>query len=63
MGDHRLYFNNPGDNLPPDERQAGALTGEAADHLDPPAGLAEGALDEIGVPDAVPVLSRGSAGT
>jgi hypothetical protein len=33
----------------PYQRQAGPLAGEAADDLHPPAGLAEGALDEVGV--------------
>ena len=34
------------------------LTGEATDHLDPAAGLAEGAFNEVGMPDALPVLAR-----
>jgi hypothetical protein len=42
----------------PDQRQAGTLAGEPADHLGPAAGLAEGALDEVGVPDPAPMLSR-----
>src|SRR5437016_2428963 len=40
----------------PDQRQAGPLAGESADHLDSAACLAEGALDEVGVPDATVVL-------
>ena len=32
--------------------------GQPADHLHPPACLAEGALDEVRVPDALPVLCR-----
>src|SRR4051812_41790440 len=36
----------------PHESEAGPLAGKPADHLDPPAGLAEGALDEVGVADA-----------
>ena len=41
----------------PDQGEAAGLAGEAADDLDPAAGLAEGPLDEVGVPDAVVVLS------
>jgi hypothetical protein len=40
----------------PHQAQAAALPGEPTDDLDPSAGLAEGALDEVGVPDAVVVL-------
>ena len=42
----------------PDQGHAAGLAGEPADDLDPAAGLAEGAFDEVGVPDAVPVLAR-----
>ena len=42
----------------PDQRQAALLTGQAADDLDPAAGLAEGALDQVGVADALAVLGR-----
>src|SRR5690348_15219744 len=34
----------------PDEGKAAGLAGQPSDDLDPPAGLAEGALDEVGVP-------------
>ena len=40
----------------PDQGEAAGLAGEPADDLDPAAGLAEGALDEVGVPDALVVL-------
>ena len=40
----------------PDQREAGALPGEASDHLAPPAGFAEGPLQQIGVPDPLPVF-------
>ncbi len=40
----------------PHQGQAAGLAGEPADDLDPAAGLTEGALDEVGVPDAVVVL-------
>ena len=40
----------------PEQAQAGGLAGEAADDLGAAAGLAEGALDEVGVPDPVVVL-------
>src|SRR5205807_10037507 len=33
----------------PHQRQAGVLAGKPADHLDPAAGLAKGALDEVGM--------------
>ena len=42
----------------PHQRRAGALPGEPTDDLDPPPGLAEGALDEVEVADASPVLGR-----
>src|SRR6266487_4128455 len=42
----------------PHEGEAAGLAGEPADDLDSPAGLAEGALDEVGVPYPVMVLSR-----
>jgi hypothetical protein len=42
----------------PDQRQAGALAGKPADDLHAPAGLAEGALDEVRVTDPVPVVGR-----
>jgi hypothetical protein len=42
----------------PHQRQARALAGEPADDLHPSAGLTEGALDEVRVPDALPVLGR-----
>jgi hypothetical protein len=41
----------------PDQRQAALLSGQPADHLDPAAGLAEGALDQVGVADALAVLA------
>src|SRR5260221_10214928 len=40
----------------PDQGEAAGLAGEPADDLDPAAGLAERALDEVGVPDPVVVL-------
>jgi len=42
----------------PDEVEAAGFAGEPADDLDPPAGFAEGALDEVGVPDPLVVLDR-----
>src|SRR6266542_6378583 len=42
----------------PDQRQAALFTGQAADHLDAAAGLPEGPLDQVGVADALAVLSR-----
>src|SRR6266540_1600781 len=39
-------------------RQAALFTGQAADHLDAAAGLPEGPLDQVGVADALAVLSR-----
>jgi hypothetical protein len=39
----------------PAQRGAGGLAGQPADHLHPPAGLAEGALDQIRVPGARPI--------
>lgn len=41
----------------PDQGEAGGLAGQAADDLGAAAGLAEGPLDEVGMPDAVVVLS------
>jgi len=41
-----------------DEGDAGPLSGKATDHLGPAACLAEGALDEIGVPASLPVFFR-----
>ena len=38
--------------------EAAVLAGQAADHLDPTAGLAEGAFDEVRVPHPGPVLTR-----
>jgi hypothetical protein len=43
----------------PHQRQAGAFAGQSADDLHPPAGLTEGAFDEVGVPDAGMVLGTG----
>jgi hypothetical protein len=43
------------DHCPP-QRQARALAREPADNLHAPARLAEGALDEVRVADALPVL-------
>jgi hypothetical protein len=40
----------------PHEGQAAPLAGQPADHFDPPAGLPEGPLDEVGVADPPPVL-------
>src|SRR5215218_7516265 len=40
----------------PHQRQAGTLAGEPADDLGASAGLAEGPLDKVRVPDPVPVL-------
>jgi hypothetical protein len=40
----------------PDQAQARALAGQPADHLGAAAGLAEGPLDQVGVPNPVPVL-------
>ena len=42
----------------PHQRQARTLAGEPADDLHAPASLTEGALDEVRVPDAAPVLGR-----
>src|SRR3954462_10812376 len=42
----------------PDQAGAAGLAGEPADDLDAAAGFAEGSFDEVGVPDAVPVLAR-----
>jgi hypothetical protein len=42
----------------PDEVEAGRFAGQSADDLDAAAGLAEGAFDEVGVPDAAVVLDR-----
>src|SRR6266568_2375417 len=39
----------------PHQGEAAGLAGQAPDDLDPAAGLAEGAFDEVGVPDAVVV--------
>src|SRR5579862_3501468 len=39
-----------------DEGHAGALAGKASDHLRPPPRLAEGALDQVGVPAPLPVF-------
>ncbi len=62
MGGDGLLYASPSTAGPvehgPHERQAGAFAGEPADDLHPPAGLAEGAFDEVGVPDAAMVLSR-----
>lgn len=41
-----------------DEGDAGALTWEPTDHLGPAACLAEGALDQVGVPASLPVFFR-----
>jgi hypothetical protein len=41
----------------PDQGEAAGFAGQPADDLDPAAGLAEGALDEVGVPDPVVVLA------
>jgi hypothetical protein len=41
----------------PDQREAAGLAGQAADDFGAAAGLAEGPLDEVGVPDAMLVLS------
>ena len=40
----------------PDEREAALLARQAADDLHPPSRLAEGPLDEVGMPDALMVL-------
>jgi hypothetical protein len=42
----------------PDQRQATAFAGQAADDLDPAARFAEGPLDQVGVVNAPPVFSR-----
>src|SRR6266545_4994797 len=41
----------------PHERKTAVLSREPPDHLDPSAGLPEGPLDEVGVPDPPPVLA------
>jgi hypothetical protein len=41
----------------PDQAQARALAGQAANHLGPAAGLSKGPLDEVGMPDPMPVLA------
>src|SRR5207247_9251509 len=48
----------PGEHRP-HQRQAGPFAGEEADDLHPPAGLAEGARDAVGGPDAAVVFGRG----
>ncbi len=40
----------------PHQAEAAGLAGQPADDLHPPAGLAEGAFDEVGVPDPLMVL-------
>lgn len=40
------------------QRQAAVLVGQLADHLNPTAGLTEGACDEVGVAHPVPVLPQ-----
>jgi hypothetical protein len=40
------------------ETRGAGLARQPADHFDAAAGLADGAFDEVGVADAVPVLSR-----
>jgi len=40
----------------PDEREAALLAGKSTDHLHPTSGLPEGALEQVGVPDAAVVL-------
>ena len=40
----------------PDQREAGVLSGQSTDDLDPAPALAEGALQEVAVPDPLPVL-------
>jgi hypothetical protein len=42
----------------PDQREAGPLAREPADHLGAPAGLPEGPLEQVGVADPGPVLAR-----
>src|SRR5262245_44440634 len=42
----------------PDQGEAAGLAGQPADDLDPAAGLAEGSLDEVGMPDALVVVRR-----
>jgi hypothetical protein len=42
----------------PDQGEAAGLAGQPADDLDPAAGLAEGSLDEVGMPDALVVAGR-----
>jgi hypothetical protein len=42
----------------PDQRQAGGLAGQPADHLGSPSGLPEGPLDQVAVADPSPVLGR-----
>ena len=41
----------------PDQAQAGALARQPADDLGASAGLSKGPLDEVGVPDPMPVLA------
>src|ERR1035438_9893911 len=40
----------------PDQGETAPFSGQSSDDLYPPAGLPEGALDEVGVADALPVL-------
>jgi len=40
----------------PDEREAALLAGKSTDHLQTTSGLPEGALEQVGVPDAAVVL-------
>src|SRR5215475_7184734 len=42
----------------PDQGEAAGLAGQPADDLDAAAGLAEGSLDEVGMPDALVVVRR-----
>ena len=46
----------------PDQGEAAGLAGEPADDLGAAAGLPEGALDEVGVPDRGDGAQRGTAG-
>jgi hypothetical protein len=43
---------------PPTPGSARALAGPPAEHLDPPAGLPQGPLDQVGVADPLPALTR-----
>jgi hypothetical protein len=46
----------------PDQAQAGAFAGELAADLGPPAGLAEGPLEQVGRPNTLPARPASTGG-